>query len=160
MKRSVGLVNVIFLALLLLVGSSAALAAVEVTIGSATVTPGQTGFTVDVTVNDQAPAIRAVEINIGYDSRTLAFQGGDAVDGNWVIDQVRWTPPDETNTQEGQIKILLAAISTGIPANTSATLARLTFDIKATPIRPSYPLVHLGKRKFQHLHLVVNSKKV
>ena len=143
MKRNFWSLTVVFLALILLAGPSAALAAVEVTVGSATVSPGQSGFTVNVTLNNQAPAIRGVEINIGYDSGTLTFRGGTAVDGTWVISQVNSVPPDATNTQSGQIKILLAAAATGIPANTAATLARLTFDISNTPIKVSYPLIHL-----------------
>ena len=144
MKRKIWLFNVVFAALVLLAGTTSALAAVEVTVGSATVSPGATGFTVDVTLNNEAPAIRGVEINIGYDAGTLTFKQGVPVDGTWFITNIATVAVDGTNTQSGQLKILLSALSTGIAANTAATLARLTFDISAAASELSYPIVHLS----------------
>jgi Leucine-rich repeat (LRR) protein len=111
---------------------------VEVAVSDTEVIPGTQGFTVDITLNDQAPAIRAGEINIGYDSNILTFVSGAQVDGDgfltdgdgFLIDQYREVEPDETNPQPGQVKIFLATTPyAGPAANTAATLAQLTFNM-------------------------------
>jgi len=131
-------------AFVLLIGTVSAGAEVLVTVGDVTVSPGDTGFTVDVTVNDQSAAIRGAEINIGYDSGVLTFDSGTAVDGDWFVDQVTSVAADDSNTQSGQLKILLAATGTGIDAGTAATLAQLTFDIAGSASELSYPLTYLS----------------
>lgn len=145
MKRNLPFFLLSFLILFVASGGmSAVLAQPTVTVGNATVAPGATDFTVDVAIDDQSDsAIRGVEINIGYDSNVLTFKSGAAVDGTWFITNIAPVAVDATNTQSGQLKILLSAVETGVAANTAATLARLTFDISAAASQLSYPLEHL-----------------
>jgi hypothetical protein len=107
-----------------------ALGAVELVIGDAQVSPGET-FTVDVTINDQAPALRKVLCQIGYDKEVLTFNQkvSKAVDGTWSIGAVRDAVIHETNTQTGQIGIGLFGNEDALPAKTAATLVEISFTI-------------------------------
>jgi len=119
-------------------------AAAKITIGDASEIQGGTGFTVDVTVSGHVVDIRGAEINIGYDTNSLTFDGGVKVDGDWTLDRIDTVTVDDTNIQSGQIKILLAASGTGVGADTTATLARLTFDYARTLHKVPYPPTYLG----------------
>ncbi|WP_207683088.1 PKD domain-containing protein [Desulfonema magnum] len=108
-----------------------AFAMAELEIGDAEALPGET-FTVDITINNATSAIRTTEIDIGYDSDVLAFQNGEAADGEWLFELISEVEPDLTNPRSGQVKILLTAASMyGIEENTNAVLAKLTFRMAA-----------------------------
>jgi PKD repeat protein len=106
-----------------------AFAAVELQMDDIVAKPGEI-FTTDVSMNDQAPALRTVEIDIAYDADALEFQSGEIVDGEWLFSVIGKVEPDLTNLQSGQIKILLTASPAGgIEENTAAVLAKLTFEV-------------------------------
>lgn len=141
--RNIGLIAALLI--LVLFPTKHASGSVSVSIGEVTAKAGDTGITVDVSISGQAVSIRGVEINIGYDSNVLAFKKGDVVDGNWHQLRMGTVAGDETNTQPGQIKILLAAKrQEGIGPNTPATLARLTFDFARSARKIIYPLDYLN----------------
>jgi hypothetical protein len=135
----------VFILLFLSFGAVSALGDVEVSVTDAVVSPGQQDFTVDILLNNQAPALMEIELNIGYDSNVLTFKSGAVGDGTWYISQIDTMPPDDTNTQSAQIRVFLTASpGTGIEANKAAMLARLTFDIAAGGFeKAEYPLMFL-----------------
>lgn len=114
-----------------------------VTVGSATGDPG-TDITIQVTIDDQAPAIRGAQIQIGFDKDNLTFKSGAAVDGTWLISQVTEKTPDASNGQNGQVEILLAGSPGALPAGTAATFAEITFTIAGTATAGDYSLEYLS----------------
>ena len=116
---------------------ASAASGILVKVSNETIGTGATQYIADVTINDKAGTLRGMELNIGFDSGLLAFNKGEAVDGDWAMHRIDAVTVDDTNKQTGQLKVLLAGRGTGgTAANTEAILARLTFDVKNPPTGP------------------------
>jgi len=128
-------------ALLLVTSASAE---VQMTIGAVETNAGGTDLTVDLRITGHSVGIRGVEINVGYNSDTVTFKGGEIIDGIWDLSRIGVVVKDESNAQSGQLKVLLAAAADkGIAAGEDATIARLTFDLGAGATVRDYPLAYL-----------------